>query len=281
MERHSWLAALLAISTALCPVAARAQDAPLDGASPSAAPPTAEAPAPSAAQTSGPDDRASEQLAELSAFLERSDEPARTYRLVGGLVGLGVGGLVIPLGASIYDRDPGVGAGVTLGVGIGSAVGGALVLLGSRDRPHRDAANAIAQARGSGRGDAAALAAGEEALRRSAAEARLERLVGGGVLLGLGVTALGLGTTFATADLTSDSFDRDEQDGVAAALLVGGALATTGAVELLFSPMPDEMAWEGYAAGRKVGAAPEPRITGGGVSVLPGGGARLGLVGRF
>lgn len=267
MERHTWLAALLAVSSALCAGAARAQDAPL--------------PAPGAEPPSGGDDRARERLAELSAYLERNDEPMRTYRLVGGLVGLGVGGLVIPVGASMVERDPGVGAGVTLGVGIGTAVGGALVLLGSRPRPHRDAADAVAQVLESGGGDAAALAAGEDALRRAAAEERLARLVGGGVLLGLGVTALGLGTAFATADLTSDSFDRDEQDGVAAALLVGGALGTTGAVELLFSPMPGETAWEGYAAGRKVGAAPAPRLTGGGVSVLPGGGARLGLTGRF
>lgn len=280
MERHTWIVALLAVSTALCSGAARAEDAPLE-ASPSAAPPTAEVPGPSAAQPAGGGDPARAQLAELSAFLERSDEPTRTVRLAGGLVGLGVGGLVIPLGASIHDRNPGVGAGVTLGVGIGSALGGALVLLGSRDRPHRDAANAVARALESGRGDAAALAAGEDALRRAAAEERLQRLVGGGVLLGLGVTALGLGTTFATADLTTDSFDRDEQDGVAAALLVGGAVGTTGAVELLFSPTPGEMAWEGYAAGRRVGAAPAPRLTGGGVSVLPAGGARLGLVGQF
>ncbi len=296
MVRHVLLASLFTLTSSLLSSTAGAEDAPSapplphaaeaarNGASPPRSPSTAPAPLAPLLVASPPTESAeprSEELSAFVAFVEKADEPTRCYRLVGGLAALGVGGLVTPVGAAMVAREPGVAAGVTLGVGIGTALGGALVLLGSTPRPYRDAADAVASAKGLGRSDATALAAGEETLRRAAAEAQLERMVGGGVFLGLSVIALGFGTTFATADLTSGSFDRDEQDGVAAALMVGGALGTVGAVEILLSPTPGEMAWEGYTAGRRGSAALAPRVTSFGVAPLPEGGARLGLGGRF
>ena len=282
MDRHVRLASLFVITSALFSGTARAQEAAV-APPPPPTPPAAPAPSVAVASpaASAPAESAREELAEFLAFAERTDEPARTYRLVGGLAALGVGGLVIPVGAAMYSREAGVGAGVTLGVGIGTALGGAFVLMGSMPRPYRDAADAVAREKGLGRSDAAALAAGENELRRAAGEEHLGRVVGGGIFLGLSVIALGLGTTFAAADLTSNSFDRDDQDGVAAALLVGGALGTVGAIDFVFSPMPNEAAWEGYSAGRKVGAAPAPRVTAFGVAPLPEGGARVGLGGAF
>lgn len=251
MRRPIALAASVALAATFTPFVAR-------GAEP--------APGPTAAD-----------LAAFVAFAERADEPARTYRLVGGLAALGVGGLVTPVAAVMVSRDEGAAAGAALGVGIGTAVSGALVLMGSTSRPYRDAADAVEREKALGRSDRVALAAGESVLRQSAAEERLARYVGGGIFLGLGVVALGLGTTFAAADLTGDSLDRGEQDGIAAALLIGGALGAVGALDLMLFPTPAERSWEGYATRKSTAMV---RVTRFGVAPLPGG-AHLGLGGAF
>ena len=277
------------IGTFIVPAAAFADGPPVS--SPSPEPPPSVVPAPTVAPASLPvvslapttaEAREAQHAADLArfrVFVGHGDEPARAYRFVGGLASLGVGALMTPVGAVLYSREPGAGPGIALGVGIASSLGGAFTLLGSS--PYRKAGEAVDRAKALGQDDATALAAGETELRKAAAEERFERRVGGGIFAGLGVTALALGTTFALADFTGRTLDRQDQDGVAAALLVGGGLSVVCGLEAFLFPSPNETAWAGYSAAKLSASAWAPKVNGFGMAPTPGGGASAALSGFF
>ena len=163
-----------------------------------------------------------------------------------------------------------------LGTGIGFGVSGLVELLVAPASPYSRADDAAASELARGRTPAQALAAGEAVLEGAAREARTGRLVGGAIGLGLGAAALGVGAVFAGADLTTSSFSRKEQDGVATALVLAGTWVTACGAELLFSPLPLETSWAAYHAGR----TREPRKTAAlvpAVTPTPNGGAMLTL----
>lgn len=217
-----------------------------------------------------------EDLARFRAFVTHADTPSRVRRYVGALAGLGVSAVVTPVGAVLYGREANAGAGVVLGTGIGFGVSGLVELLVAPASPYALADAAAASELTRGRSPAEALAAGERVLEGAAREARVGRLVGGAVGLGLGAAALGVGAVFAGADLTSSSFSRKEQDGVATALVLAGAWVTACGAEILFSPTALETSWAAYHAGR----AREPRKATGlvpAVVPMPNGGAMLTL----
>ena len=219
-------------------------------------------------------------LARFRVFASQGDEPTRAYRFVGGLASLGVGALVTPVGAVLYSREPGAGPGIALGIGIASALGGAFTLLGSSS-PYGKAGEAVDRAKALGHDDATALEAGEAELRKAAAQERLERRVGGGVFVGVGLAALAVGTTFALADFTGRTLDRHEQDGIAAALLVGGGMSVVCSLEAFLLPSPNETAWAGYSAAKRGTSAWAPKINGFGMAPTAGGGASAALSGVF
>jgi hypothetical protein len=221
-----------------------------------------------------------DDLTRFRSFVAHADTPSRVGRYVGALAGLGVSAVVTPVGAVLYGRDANAGSGVVLGTGIGFGVGGLLELIFASKSPYASADAAAALALAQGRTSAQALAAGEAVLEQAAREARTERLVGGIIGLGLGAGALGVGAVFAGADLTSSSFSRKEQDGVATALMLAGAWVTACGAEILFSPTPLETSWAAYHAGR----SREPRRSAlllPAVTPTPNGGAMLTLGGAL
>jgi hypothetical protein len=226
----------------------------------------------------------SADLATFRGWVATQSGPERTYRFVGALSGLAVGGVLVPAGGVLYSRDGSAVNGAVVGLGIGALVGGLGTLaFGTDSDAHDRAERAMHDEEVLGRDDATILAAGESSLRASAESQRLKRLVGGGVFAGLGVIALGSGTVFAAADFTSGGFTRREQDGVAAALLLGGAVSTLTSLQALVLPSVAEVSWQGYAKTRRAtpSAAFAPSAVTFQAMPLPGGGGSAGFVGRF
>jgi len=251
---------------------------------PAVAPPAVAPPATVAPPVQAPPGNAAVDAADLArfrAYVSHQAAASHGYALVSGLVELGVGGIMIPAGAVLYSKDASVGPGLVLGLGIGSAASGLFGLLEGFSRtPYHAAEQAAAHEKALGHDDATALAAGEHEWQEGVATEKLERRVGGGIFLGLGLTALGLGTAFAAADLTTRTFDRREQSGLASAFLVGGAVATAAGLSAVLVPSTAESAWEGYQAGKRAPAA-GIRVLGVSASPLPGGGGSAGIVGAF
>ncbi len=250
-------------------------DAPAtEGSSPEATP---RATSPNAA------DDARDRLATFRAVVSAQSGREHTYRWGGGLAELAVGATLLPAGVALYTRHGSAITGGMIGLGAAGLLGGLGTLtLGGDQSAHLDVERAMAEARAHGRDDAAVLAAGENVLKTAAETARLERRVGGFVCSGLGVVALGLGAAFAAADLTGRGFDREQQDGVAAALLLGGAIATTEGLRAALLPSTAEVTWETYEIGKRSpvrapGASPTV-----GFRMAPApGGASVGVGGTF
>ena len=288
MNRFS-LVILSFVAASLSPLVAHAEE--VQSATPSSlAPSPPSAPTPSVPLLASPESRvapaneSSEDLATFRAWVATQSGPERTYRFVGGLSGLAVGGALLPAGLVLYSREGTAVTGALVGLGIGSLVGGLGTLaFGSDSDAHDRAERAMDHEKALGHDDAAVLAAGEASLRHSAETQRLERLVGGGICAGLGVVALGWGTAFAAADFTSSSFTRREQDGVAIALLLGGAVSAVTSLQALVLPSVAEVSWQGYGHTKraKPTAAFAPSAVAFQAMPLPGGGASAGFTGRF
>ena len=226
----------------------------------------------------------SADLATFRGWIATQSGPERTYRFVGALSGLAVGGTLVSAGAVLYSREGSALNGAVLGLGIGALAGGLGTLaLGTDSDAHDRAERAMHHEETLGRDDAAVLAAGESSLRQSAESQRLKRLVGGGIFAGLGVVALGSGTVFAAADFTSGGFTRSEQDGVAVALLLGGAVSTVTSLQALVFPSVAEVSWQGYSKTKRAtpSAVFAPSAVVFQAMPLPGGGGSAGFVGRF
>ncbi len=233
------------------------------------------------AQGQSPEDVA--DLARLRALVARGGEPGRSYRLVGGLTGLGIGAVATPVGAVMISRDSGsVGAGIVLGAGIGSAVGGVLVLTGLfEDNPYSAVDSAISREKGAGRTDHDALVAGEAEFKKSVDSMRRGRVIGGGLVMGLGLASLGAGAVFGLGDFTGPKLDRRQQDAISAGFIGYGVLSTLVGLQAMLFPTPVESAWDGYAAGKRTTASVGPRLLGAGGTPLPEGGATVGFYGSF
>lgn len=225
-----------------------------------------------------------EELARLRGLAKRGASPFADARWAVGLAGLGVSAVATPVGAVMMGRDGhSIGAGITLGVGIGAGIGGLLVMSGLfvNLNPYADVTAAIEREKGAGKSDAIALAAGERAFEKAAAEARTARRAGGIVGLSLGIAGLGAGAVAGLADFTTARFSRRDQDGVAAAITIYGMLATVSGVAAFFAETPIESAWSGYSAGKGTKRTSALRLSGFGAAPLPEGGATLGLGGTF
>lgn len=269
---------------AFAPHVAAAQEAPSDPPPPpvvAPVPPPAPA-APVATPAASNNDDAAD-LARFTALVRRGHEPTSRYRLAGGLTGLGLGAVTVPVGAVMIGRDSeSVGAGIVLGAGIGSIVGGALVLSGLfSDDPYSDAEAAIVREKAQGHDDRSARLAGEAELKRAVDGARTARVVGGAVVLGLGIASLGAGSVFALGDFTGPKLERREQDAIAAGFMAYGVLTTLVGVQSLLFPTTVESTWDGYSAARRSEIASAPRILGIGGGPIPGGGASVGLTAAF
>ncbi len=276
----------------LSPLVAHADEDRMEEAPP--APPPTGVPTPTTARSPAgappraPWNRAEEDLASFRAWVAPQAGPERAYRWIGVFSGLGIGAALVPAGAVLYSREGSAASGLVLGFGVGALVGGlGALVFGSDPNVHDRAEQAMAREVALGHDPASVLAAGEGALQRAADDARSERVDGGGLLAGLGVIALGWGTTFAAADFTSDSFSRRQQDGVAAALLVGGAVSTVMGLRSLVLPSAAEVSWQGYNQTKRARLsqtfAPTANANAIGFQAtpLPGGGASAGIVGRF
>lgn len=270
---------VVSVSMLFCPSRARASEA----VSPSAAA-EGEPSLPSTRPTvtnASQDTR--DDLTTLREVVSAQSGSERAYRWGGGFAELAVGATLLPAGVALYARHGSALTGGMIGLGAAGILGGVGTLtLGGDQSAHLEVERAMAAARSQGRDDASVLAAGEMALKRSAETARLERRVGGFVCSGLGAVALGLGAVFASADLTGRGFDREQQDGVAAALLLGGAIATTEGLRAALLPSSIEVTWETYqigkrARGRVAGVAPTLALR----MVPTPGGASMGVAGTF
>ncbi len=225
-----------------------------------------------------------EELASLRRLALHGASPFADARWAIGLTGLGVSAVATPVGATMIGRDGrSIGAGITLGTGIGAGIGSLVVLSGLlvNLNPYSDIGEAIAREKAAGKSDREALAAGEASFEKSADEARTGRKVAGVLGLGLGIAGLGAGAVTGLADFTSASFSRRDQDGVTAALTVYGMLATISGVAAFFTETPIESAWNGYSAGKGTKRTSALRLSGFGAAPLPEGGATLGLGGTF
>jgi len=222
-------------------------------------------------------------LARLRALAFRGHAPVTGYQLAGGLTGIGIGALAVPMGAVMFGRDSGSLAGAAvLGGGIGAALGGGLVLTGLfNDDPYTAMTAAMAREKALGRDDHAAVLAGEAELKKAAAAARWNRTVTGVAVIALGALGLGAGTVFALADFTAPNLSRREQDLISAGFFGYGLLSTLAGVQTLLFPTTLETTWDGYSAAKRSTAASAPRLLNVGGGPLPGGGASVGLTGVF
>lgn len=271
---------LVSVSLLFLPSRARASEPVSADAAASSDP----APAPSTkATTTNASEDTRDRLATLREVVSAQSGNERAYRWGGGFAELAVGATLLPAGVALYARHGSALTGGMIGLGAAGILGGLGTLtLGGDQSAHLEVERAMAAARSRGRDDAAVLAAGEMALKSSAETARLERRVGGFVCSGLGVVALGLGAVFASADFTGRGFDREQQDGVAAALLLGGAIATTEGLRAALLPSSVEVTWETYEIGKRAhGRAPGPAPTVALRMAPTPGGASMGVGGTF
>ena len=269
---------VLTVPLLLFPSRARASEPASADVAPSSEPaPSTRSTSPNAA------DDARDRLATFHAVVSAQSGHEHAYRWGGGFAELAVGATLLPAGVALYTRHGSALTGGMIGLGAAGILGGLGTLtLGGDQSAHLEVERAMAAARSQGRDDAAVLAAGEKALENAAEKARLERRVGGFVCSGLGAVALGLGAVFASADFTGRGFDREQQDGVAAALLLGGAIATTEGLRAALLPSTVEVTWQTYeigkrAHGRAPGASPSVALR---MAPTPGG-ASMGVVGTF
>lgn len=206
------------------------------------------------------------------------------YRISSAIAGLAIGGVAIPTGIVMLNRVPAnsgatqsLGGAIVLGAGIGAVVGGGLNLAIGVN-PNTKLLDGFEHRMRSGSTPEANVAETEILWRQTAEETRAARKIAGGLGLGIGSVAMGVGMYFALAPKMS-SLGRSEQDGYAALLMTAGIATVIGSLQVFFIQSSLETSWQGYRGGK--GLAKSPRMTPQvGVAPMPGGGL-LSLSSRF
>ena len=211
------------------------------------------------------------QLASLDALVVQLEEPAKHYRLVGGLTALALGAGTIPLSVAMISRGSSTEAGpvILLGVGIGEVIGGTIVLVtpGASASGYRALGARIAEGRQGGEAPALTLASAEHLWQEQAQLARLGRHVSGTFSLLLGLVATGFGVALDAAT-PFGGFSRSDQDGVSVAAFGIGYAGIIGAVHAFVFPTPIEVGWQAYQRGHASSTPTPLKVTLGGLRPL-------------
>jgi hypothetical protein len=218
------------------------------------------------------------RLGRLRAVLTQVDAESGDAHVPVLVAALAVGAVAIPTGAVMLSRDradeaTSIGGAVILGTGIGSVLGGVIQLflpLGAT----MELGDELARAESTGAPADHVVTMVEQRWAQVAADARLGRKVGGGFSMGLGAVALGAGTAVALAEPAALS--TTDQAILSSALVFGGAMSLVGGLQVFFTELPQEVAWNTYAASN--GLPREPLIVAPRFGIAP---TRGGAVASF
>jgi hypothetical protein len=202
-------------------------------------------------------------LARLERILTHHAHDGRSYGIAMGVSGLVTGSVAIP--TAIYmlsKKDNPIPGGITLGIGIGSTIGGIVsffVPSGDLDSLGRS----LEEKKENGEAPQQIVAEIEREWHDRAAATRATRKGWGITGVVLGTIVMGVGTGFAIADPISDNISRPEQQAMGAVLLGAGAANVAAGFTGFFLETPVESTWDVYASwkgGPIVVPAPPPRF---------------------
>jgi hypothetical protein len=207
----------------------------------------------------------------LGELLGHFSAEASSYRAWGSGIGLGMGALLIPVGIVMItsasttttvggvtvtrDEPVGLGGPIVLGLGIGSALGGILNLV-LVSHPFERLSDAFEERRRAGKAPAVVVAETESEWQDKVESQRSLRKVFGVIGVVAGGLVLAGGTAFALAPI-STSLTRNEQYGLAAALIATGSLSALAGIQLYFFSDPFESSYETY---RRMKGPTAPRV---------------------
>lgn len=196
-----------------------------------------------------PQGQAGARLPALQRVMGSVDTKAEDYHLAGLVAGLAIGAVTIPAGIVMIDEtsayDSGVPAGVMLGVGIGSVIGGTLQLLQPFGATH-ELRGELDERLASGAPIDQVVLELEKKWSDAASSAETERMVGGAIGIGAGTILLGLGAVFAFAEV--GDIRTEDRHTVAAIGGAAGALSIIAGLQTFLFETPLESAWNTYAA---------------------------------
>jgi hypothetical protein len=260
--RHLRSLLALAVSLPFASVAAPA------GAQEPSVPPEVSGPAPAAtapAPTAGGEDP---MYARLAGLLEHERAQAERYRLWGGLAGLAIAGAAIPTGIVLLDHGQSVAGGITLGVGIGAAIGGAVTFVAPQST-YTPVIAAYDTALERGLSHDQVLEATERAWRKQAEAARMVRTIAAPILMILGAGAIGTGVYFGVTNQQVGDLSASDQGAWSATLVAAGGAFVAGGAQALCFASPIESSWEEYRRITGRGGAPEARSLAPRFAVVP------------
>ncbi|MFO0667576.1 MAG: hypothetical protein U0174_26730 [Polyangiaceae bacterium] len=218
------------------------------------------------------------ELQRMRLVLRELSSGDADYRLVGGIAGLGLGAVATPIGISMLarssskvdDRGTVISGSIVLGAGLGSIIGGILNLSLSFD-PSTRVLEAFERRAAAGVPADVNIAETESDWRARAQTAESSRKLGGGLAMGLGVVAMGIGSYFVLGERFSN-LDRADQDTRGAVLLVGGLVTVLAGLQSFFWKTTVESSWQTYRGvkGLARNTLLRPKVD---VTPLPGGGA--------
>jgi hypothetical protein len=230
----------------------------------------------SPASPASPSDPAA-RLASMQVLVTRLEDPARTYRLVGGLTALGLGVVTVPLSAVMLHRGSSTEMGpvILLGIGVGELIGGTFVLMtpGSFASGYAPVMDRIIAGRKAGEPVEKTLEAAERIWRERAQAAHDGRHALGGIAFAVGLVASGFGVALDVASPIG-GLARSDQDGFSAAAFGVGYAAILAGVRSFVFPTPVELSWQAYSSGAVVPPKPSAAtvaLTGLRPVSLPGG----------
>ncbi|HLK38900.1 MAG TPA: hypothetical protein VKU41_19195 [Polyangiaceae bacterium] len=224
--------------------------------------------------------RDDQDLARLTELMQRWSSNTNGYRVWGALSGVAIAGATIPAGIVMLNRPDGEEPGaLALGVGIGSALGGGLLLLVSPLGSFQPVVDVLEAGRAAGKPPGEIVKEAEAKWRTAADSMKDFRTTVGALDACFGALSLAGGTYLAVANLSSQDFSKKEQYGSAAALSAFGAFAVVFGLRGVFYEESIEAAWDAYESRRP---HDEPAVKVNGVGVVPvRGGATLGLNASF
>lgn len=186
-------------------------------------------------------------LARLDHILHHHATNGRYYGIAIGVSGLVTGGVAIPVGVHMLNKaDNPIPGAITLGIGIGSAVGGIIsFFVTSSDLD--GLARSLEDKKEAGEPAALIVPEIEQEWREKARSTKTARTAFGVVGVALGAVAMGVGTGFAVAEPIGD-IDRTEQQALGAALIGVGATTVLTGFAQVFLETPIESTWDVYSS---------------------------------
>jgi hypothetical protein len=204
----------------------------------------------------------------MAALFDHYAAQTRDYHVWGGVAGLALGAGLIPGGILLLPDNATAGA-IALGAGIGSALGGTLLLVFPRlgiGGEFRSLADLVEHERAAGKPPKQVVATVESEWGRWAQGMRSGRHATGIFAIALGGAAVAGGIVLAATDVSTASFSRKEQEGFSAALLGFGAISTFLGLQSYLFESPCEAGYSSYEAAERARSAPPGPLA---VSVVP------------